>query len=31
MTVHGRVLLVKRVRLEGWRVAEAVRVSERTA
>jgi len=34
MTVHGRVLLVKRVRAQGWRVAAAAQaagVSERTA
>jgi transposase InsO family protein len=34
MTVHGRVLLVERVRVEGWRVAAAAGaagVSERTA
>ena len=34
MTVHGRVLLVRRVREEGWRVADAARaagVSTRTA
>ena len=34
MTVHGRALLVKRVEIEGWRVAEAASaagVSERTA
>jgi transposase InsO family protein len=34
MTVHGRVLLARRVRTEGWRVAEAARaagISERTA
>lgn len=33
MTIHGRVLLVKRVRVEGWRVADAARaagVSART-
>ena len=34
MTVHGRVLLVERVEVEGWRVSDAARsagVSERTA
>ena len=34
MTVHGRLLLVERVREDGWRVGEAARaagVSERTA
>jgi len=34
MTVHGRALLVRRIREEGWRVADAARaagVSERTA
>jgi transposase InsO family protein len=34
MTVHGRVLLVNRVRCQGWRVVEAARaagISERTA
>lgn len=34
MTVHGRAFLVSRVRVDGWRVAQAARaagVSERTA
>ena len=30
-THHGRVLLVRRVRLEGWRLAEAAGISARTA
>jgi hypothetical protein len=34
MTAHGRVLLLNRVRLQGWRVAEVAGgagISERTA